>query len=154
LSAGSNSFTFYVQALASSGSATVSVAIPGYTTGSANFTLSNSGFYTYPGATINVGQSAGVQVYAAVLGAAPNYPRLAEMEVRGGTSVTLTMSSTNPGIHSALPTVTFSTTPANTTGNLRTFNLTGVSSGSTSITAIQPSGSQQTSTYNYILNVN
>ena len=154
LSAGSNSFTFYVQALASSGSATVSLAIPGYTTGSANFTLSNSGFYTYPGATINVGQSAQVQVYAAVLGAAPSYPRLAEMEVRGGTSVTLTMSSTNPGVHSALPTVTFSTTPANTTGNLRTFNLTGVSSGSTSITAIQPSGSQQTSTYNYILNVN
>jgi hypothetical protein len=151
---GTGSFTFYTQALASSGTATVTIAIPGYSNGSANVTLSNSGFYTYPGATMSVGQTRSVEVYSAVLGAGPGFPRIAEQEVRGGTSVTLNMASTNPGIHSALPTVTFSATPLSSTGTSRSFNVTGVATGTASISVVQPAGNQQTSTYSYILTVN
>jgi hypothetical protein len=154
ITAGNSSLTFFAQALASSGSATITVSIPGYASATANVTLSNSGFYTWPGATINNGGTANVNVYSAVLGAGPGFPRLAEQEVRGGTSVTLNIASTNPGIHSALPTVTFSTTPVSTTGNSRSFNITGVAPGTASISVVQPAGYQQTSTYSYILTVN
>lgn len=154
LTAGTSSFFFYAQALASSGSATITVSIPGYTSGTFNVTLSNAGFYTWPGATITNGGTANVQVYSAVLGDAPSYSRIAEQEVRGGTSVTLAMSSTNASIHSPLPSVTFSTTPVSTTGNSRSFNITGVAPGTASISAVQPSNFQQTSTYSYILIVN
>lgn len=154
LNSGSSFFTFFVQALASSGAATITVSIPGYTSGTFNVTLSNSGFYTWPGATINNGQNATVQVYSAVLRDGPNFGVITEQEIRGGTSVTLNMASSNPGIHSALSTVTFSTTPVSTTGTSRSFNVTGVAPGTASISVVQPAGNQQTSTYSYILTVN
>lgn len=161
---GSISLGFYIQALAESGTATVTISVPGYLPASTTIQLRPSGFYTYSGSQVTLGTNVAalMQVYSAVLIPSSEnlndpstvFPRYTEQELRGGLSQTVTFQSTNSAIHSTPLTVTFATTPGLTTGSaVNSSFTTTTTTGTAIINPIQPSGYRQTNTYNYSLRV-
>ena len=137
----------YLQGLANSGTATISASGLTFATGQATVTLTPSGFVLIgpngtPGTpssfTTNVGAAKStLTVNAARLDASSNFAEI--QQVRGGSTVAVSLSNSNPGAGAAVSPVVFNggddtvTTLFTPTGN-------NANAGSTTLTAAAPAG--------------
>jgi len=136
---GSTVTTVVAQALAGSGTATLNASASGYSPGSGTISLTPSGF-VFVGANGPVasfssdqGVATPVPVSAARLDSSMNF--VAVQQVQTGFSVSVSLNSSNPGVGTITPTLTFDG-PADTLQAL----FTGVSPGTTTLTIVPPSG--------------
>ena len=102
ISAGGTTFSTFVQALANSGTVTVTASAPGYQTGTASITLANSGFVIAGpngmGAAFTVarGTSTPLAVSAGLLD--PSGVLVVSQQVRSGFSANVPLSSSVPSV--------------------------------------------------------
>jgi len=136
---GSTGTTVVAQALAGSGTVALNASASGYSPGSGTISLTPSGF-VFAGANGPVGSFSSDQgvatpipVSAARLDSSMNF--VAVQQVRTGFSVSVSMNSSNPGVGTITPTLTFDG-PADTLQA----SFTAVSPGSTTLTVVPPSG--------------
>jgi len=136
---GVTSVTVFAQALAGSGTVALNASAPNYNPGNGTVTLAPSGFvFVGPdGPVSNFSSDQGVPtlipVSAALLNSSLNF--VAIQQVRNGFSVPVNLNSSNLGVGTITPTVTF-TGPADTVQ--ATF--TAVSPGGTTLTIAAPAG--------------
>jgi hypothetical protein len=139
---GTNSGIVYAQALAGSGTVTVTASAPGYTSGSGTVTLTPSGFVmTGPTGVVgvasfptNVGNTTPLTVMTGRLD--PTFVYQETQGLRGGFSVTVPLVSSNGTVGKVSPaSVTF--TPADTA---YTTTFTALTIGATTLSATPPTG--------------
>jgi hypothetical protein len=139
---GSNSGIVYAQALAGSGSVTVTASADGYTSGSGTVTLTPSGFVmTGPTGVVgvasfpsNVGNTTTLTVMTGRLD--PSFVYQETQGLRGGFSVTVPLSSSNGTVGKVSP-ASLSFTSADTA---YTTTFTALAVGNTTLSATPPTG--------------
>jgi len=140
--AGGTHATYYLQALASSGTATYTATAAAYRSRTGTITLAPSGVVLegpygfgvpFP-FTASVGSTTPISVYTAALDITSNNGLLATQALRPGVSVTVNLSDSKPGVG----TVTSPVTIAGGTDHSDT-TFTAISSGQTTISVITPS---------------
>lgn len=138
---GLSQFGIIVQALASSGTVTLTASANGLPSGTATITLTPSGFLLEgpngigtSSFTTNQGLNTTLSVYAAQLDASFNFVEI--QRVRGGFSASVNVTSVNP----AVGTITTSPLVFNGGDQSVATQFSAVGSGSTSLTASVPTG--------------
>jgi hypothetical protein len=131
----------YAQALAGSGTVAIDASATGFTSGSANMTLTPAGFMLagpngngVPSFSTNQGLSTPLTVSAARLDASFNFAEV--QPVRGGFSATVAVSSSN----TSLATVTPSSVTLNGGDSSTNTQFQAVNSGAVTVTAAVPAG--------------
>ncbi len=139
--AGTTTFSIEVQALASSGTATVSVSASGYVTGVGTITFAPSGFVIAGtngvGGSFSAyeGSSTTLTVYSGPLSSSGAFTQ--DQDVRGGYSVSVPVTSSNTSVGTVSPSsVSFTGGVSSATTS---FNA-GTTTGSTNLSVTTPSG--------------
>lgn len=134
--AGQNSAIYYLQAFASSGSATYTGSAPGYAPPTARVYFGPSGVTIFGTSPVSLaGGPKPMTVLTALLDSSTMYP-LESMPVAGGiTPVVAGLSSSNPSVGTVPATVTI--LPGNDSASV---NFTPVATGTTVVSISQPAG--------------
>lgn len=139
----------YVQALGSSGTVDVTCSAPGYSTGTESFILAPAGFVlggsVYANTTINANTLTDLNLRATAYRLDPGTGATTQIQrIRGGYTVEIGLTSSQPAIGTVPSTVSF-------TGNGNNygpeFTFTPLAEGSTVLTVTQPTGWQTPSNW-------
>jgi hypothetical protein len=141
IGAGTNSATFYLQALGSSGSPTYKVSAPGYADAIMSVNLVPSGVVILGATTcvsacsVPAGGQLALNVTTAYLDPSTNVPQ-APQALAGGAPLNVTLVNSNPAAGTVGPVVI---QPGTATTGIQ-FAATGISGASTTLSVTQPSG--------------